>query len=41
MVNNTKNINKFLKMDDKNNLKIRKLLLLGAGSSGKSSLFRQ
>eukprot|EP01083_Nonionella_stella_P260410 887962_1 len=41
MANNTKNINKFLKMDHKNNMKIKKLLLLGAGSSGKSTLFRQ
>ncbi len=35
MVNNTKNINKLMKIDHKNNLKVMKLLLLSARSSTK------
>eukprot|EP01084_Bolivina_argentea_P127024 224736_1 len=40
-INNTKNIEKYLKIEHRHNLKVKKCLLLGAGSSGKSTLFRQ
>ena len=39
--NNTKQINKYLKTEFRNEIKIKKCLLLGSGSSGKSTLFRQ
>eukprot|EP00484_Ammonia_sp_Unknown_P025495 CAMPEP_0197025518 /NCGR_PEP_ID=MMETSP1384-20130603/5824_1 /TAXON_ID=29189 /ORGANISM="Ammonia sp." /LENGTH=480 /DNA_ID=CAMNT_0042454053 /DNA_START=64 /DNA_END=1506 /DNA_ORIENTATION=- len=37
----TKEIDKQLKIDARNEARIKKLLLLGSGSSGKSTLFRQ
>ena len=39
--NHSKHIKKFMKNDFKANAKIKKCLLLGSGSSGKSTLFRQ